>query len=78
MRKTSRKSAKVFHEKDAMLIAEKVCVLKQFVGDWWEEWVDLTLCNETLRGTLVKLATKMHSIFSKLLSSEAFVRFPNV
>jgi hypothetical protein len=45
MRKSSRKSAKVFHEKDATLIAEKVCVLKQFVGGWWEEMVDLTPCN---------------------------------
>ncbi|KAF5431586.1 hypothetical protein C5S36_10280 [Candidatus Methanophagaceae archaeon] len=27
MHKSSRKSAKVFHEKDATLIAEKVCVL---------------------------------------------------
>ena len=45
MRKSSRKSAKVFHEKDATLIAEKVCVLKQLVGGWWEEKVDLTPCN---------------------------------
>jgi hypothetical protein len=45
MRKSSGKSAKVFHEKDATLIAEKVCVLKQFVGGWWEEMVDLTPCN---------------------------------
>jgi hypothetical protein len=34
MHKSSRKSAKVFHEKDAMLISEKVCVLKQLVGGW--------------------------------------------
>jgi hypothetical protein len=45
MRKSSRKSAKGFHEKDATLIAEKVCVLKQLVGGWWEEKVDLTPCN---------------------------------
>jgi hypothetical protein len=45
MRKTIRKSAKVFHEKDATLIAEKVCVLKQLVGGWREEKVDLTPCN---------------------------------
>jgi len=44
MRKSSRKSAEVFHEKDATLIAEKVCVLKQFVGGWWEERGDLTPC----------------------------------
>jgi hypothetical protein len=45
MRKSSRKSAKVFHEKDATLIAEKVCALKKPVGGWWEEKVDLTPCN---------------------------------
>ncbi|NQE45182.1 hypothetical protein C5S31_04060 [ANME-1 cluster archaeon GoMg2] len=45
MHKSSRKSAKVFHEKDATLIAEKVCALKLFVGGWWEETVDLTPCN---------------------------------
>ena len=45
MHKSSRRSAKVFHEKDATLIAEKVCVLKQLVGGWWEEKVDLTPCN---------------------------------
>jgi hypothetical protein len=45
MRKSSRRSAKVFHEKDATLIAEKVCLLKQLVGGWWEEKVDLTPCN---------------------------------
>ena len=45
MRKSSRKSAKVFHEKEATLIAEKVGVLKQLVGGWWEETVDLTPCN---------------------------------
>ena len=45
MHKLSRKSAKVFHEKDATLIAEKVCVLKQLVGGWWEEKVDRTPCN---------------------------------
>jgi len=38
-------SANVFHEKDATLIAEKVCVLKPLVGGWWEEKVDLTPCN---------------------------------
>ena len=43
--KSSRKSAKVFHEKDATLIAEKVCALKKLVGGWWEENVDLTPCN---------------------------------
>ena len=32
MRKSSRKSAKLFHEKDATLIDEKVCILKQLVG----------------------------------------------
>ena len=45
MRKSSRESVKVFHEKDATLIAEKVCVLEQLVGGWWEEKVDLTPCN---------------------------------
>jgi hypothetical protein len=45
MRKSSRKSAKVFHEKDATLIVEKVCVLKQLVVGWWEERIDLTPCN---------------------------------
>jgi hypothetical protein len=45
MCKSSRKSAKVFHEKDATLIAEKVCALKKLVGGWWEEKVDLTPCN---------------------------------
>jgi hypothetical protein len=45
MHKSNRKSAKVFHEKDATLIAEKVCVLKPLVGGWWEEKVDLTPCN---------------------------------
>jgi hypothetical protein len=44
MRKSSRKLANVFQEKDATLIAEKVCVLKQLVGGWWEEEVDLTPC----------------------------------
>jgi hypothetical protein len=43
--KSSRKSAKVFHEKDATLIAEKVCVLKKPVGGWWKERVDLSPCN---------------------------------
>jgi hypothetical protein len=37
MHKSSRKLAKAFHEKDATLIAEMVCVLKQPVGGWWEE-----------------------------------------
>ncbi len=45
MHKSSRKSAKVFHEKDATLIAKMVCLLKQLVGGWWEEKVDLTPCN---------------------------------
>jgi hypothetical protein len=45
MHKPSRKSAKVFHEKDATLIAEKVCVSKPLVGGWWEEKVELTPCN---------------------------------
>jgi hypothetical protein len=45
MHKSSRKSAKVFHEKDATLITEKVRALKQLVGGWWEEKVDLTPCN---------------------------------
>ena len=45
MRKSSRESVKVFHEKDATLIVEMVCVLKQLVGGWWEEKVDLTPCN---------------------------------
>jgi hypothetical protein len=45
MHKSSRKSAKVFHEKDATRIAEKVWVLKQPVGCWWEEKVELTPCN---------------------------------
>ncbi len=45
MHKSSRKSAKVFHEKDATLMAETVYVLKQSVGGWREEMVDLTPCN---------------------------------
>jgi len=45
MRKSNRRSAKVFHEKDATLIAEKVRALKPLVGGWWEEKVDLTPCN---------------------------------
>jgi hypothetical protein len=45
MHKSSRKSAKLFQEKDATLIAEKVCVLEQLVGGWWEEKVDFTPCN---------------------------------
>ena len=45
MRKSSRNRRRYFHEKDATPIAEKVRVLKQFVGSWWEEWVDLTPCN---------------------------------
>jgi hypothetical protein len=45
MRKSSRKSAKVFQDKDAVQIDEKVCVLKQSVGGWWKEKVDLTPCN---------------------------------
>ncbi|RCV63994.1 hypothetical protein C5S53_10950 [Methanophagales archaeon] len=45
MHKSSRESAKVFHEKDATLIAEKVCALKQLVGSWREEKVDSTPCN---------------------------------
>ena len=45
MRKSSRESAKVFHEKDATPIAEMVCVLKQPVEGWWEEKVDPTPCN---------------------------------
>jgi len=45
MCKSSRRWAKVFHEKDATQIAEKVCVLKQLVGGWREEMVDLTPCN---------------------------------
>ena len=45
MRKSSRRSAKVFHEKDATRITEKVRALKQLVGGWWEEKVDLTPCN---------------------------------
>jgi hypothetical protein len=45
MRKSSSKLAKVFHEKDATLITEKVRALKQLVGGWWEEKVDLTPCN---------------------------------
>jgi hypothetical protein len=45
MRKSNRKSAKVFHEKDATLIVEKVCVLKQLVGCWWKKKVEPTLCN---------------------------------
>jgi len=45
MHKSSRESVKVFHEKDATLIAETVCVLKQLVGGWWEETVYLTPCN---------------------------------
>ena len=44
MHKPIRRSAKVFHEKDATLIAEKGCALKLFVGGWWEEKVDLTPC----------------------------------
>jgi hypothetical protein len=34
MCKSSRKSAKVFQEKDATLIAEKVCALKKLIGGW--------------------------------------------
>jgi hypothetical protein len=34
MRKSSRKSAKVFQEKDATWISERVCALKQSVGGW--------------------------------------------
>ena len=53
MRKSSRKSAKVFHEKDATLIAEKVCALKKLVGGFWEERADLS---PQLRSILVKLS----------------------
>ena len=45
MHKSSRKSTEVFREKDATRITEKVCALKQSVGGWWEEKVDLTPCN---------------------------------
>ena len=45
MHKSNRKSAKVFHEKDATPIAEMVRVLNPLVGGWWEEKVDLTPCN---------------------------------
>jgi hypothetical protein len=45
MCKSSRKSAKVLYEKNATLIAEKVCALKKLVGSWWEEKVHLTPCN---------------------------------
>ena len=45
IRKSSRKSAKVFHEKDATRITEKVRALKQLVGGWWGEKVVLTPCN---------------------------------
>jgi hypothetical protein len=36
MCKSSRKFAKVFHEKDATLSAKKVRALKKFIGCWWE------------------------------------------
>jgi hypothetical protein len=45
MHKSSRKSVKVFQEKDATLMSEKVGVLKQLVVGWREEKVDLTPCN---------------------------------
>ena len=72
MHKSSRKSAKVFHEKDATLIAEKVCVLKQLVGGWWEEKVDRTPCNGALRSILVKLS---YSLKGEPYTGNPYVRF---
>ena len=45
MCKSSRKSAKVFHENDTTRITEKVCALKLLVGGLWEETVDPTHWN---------------------------------
>jgi len=45
MDKSGRNRRRYFHEKDATLIAKKVCVLKQSVGGWWKEKVDFTPCN---------------------------------
>ncbi len=47
----SRKSAKVFHEKDATLISKMVCLLKQLVGGWWgnPEADFISLCHPLIR-----------------------------